>query len=248
MPELELVCRLEAAAARGWPATIERPAPGGWMLRATPGLDRARSNHALSPCRELEPAEIVPSVARVLEFAREHSIRPGIQVSPLELHGALLGELDSRGWTAQWPTVVLSSAITAACAGYHPLAAERVLTDHATSEWLAAWARCEPGRDVAAHAATVFARLRGRATFARIADRAVAIVAESDRLAGLFCLAIDPAHRRAGLASALVRALLADSAAQRAFLQVEERNLAARSMYARLGFTETYRYCHRTAA
>lgn len=44
---------LEAAAALAWPATIERSAGGGWLLRATPGLDRGRSNNALTPSREL---------------------------------------------------------------------------------------------------------------------------------------------------------------------------------------------------
>ena len=37
---------LERAAARGWPASDVEEA-GGWLLRATPGLGRARSNGAL---------------------------------------------------------------------------------------------------------------------------------------------------------------------------------------------------------
>ncbi|MGI8507139.1 MAG: hypothetical protein ACR2MK_10150 [Solirubrobacteraceae bacterium] len=44
---------------------------------------------------------------------------------------------------------------------------------------------------------------------------------------------------------ALVRVLLAGSGAELAYLQVEERNEAARAMYERLGFSEAYRYCHR---
>jgi ribosomal protein S18 acetylase RimI-like enzyme len=47
----------------------------------------------------------------------------------------------------------------------------------------------------------------------------------------------------------MVRALLASAraTAPTAYLQVEETNAAALAMYARLGFTEAYRYCHRTA-
>jgi ribosomal protein S18 acetylase RimI-like enzyme len=123
---------------------------------------------------------------------------------------------------------------------------ERV--DHATPRWLAAWARCEPDRDVEAHACTVFPQLAGRATFARLDDdAAVGIGVEGDDLIGLYCLAVDPARRRAGIGTALVRALLAGSRASVAYLQVEERNAPAVGLYARLGFVEAYRYCHRIA-
>jgi ribosomal protein S18 acetylase RimI-like enzyme len=122
------------------------------------------------------------------------------------------------------------------------------VADRATPQWLEAWARCEPGRDVEAHVDTVFARLTGRAAFARLRDdAAVGIAVESDGLVGLFCLAVDPARRRSGFGTALVRALLADSQADVAYLQVEERNAPAVALYRRLGFGEAYRYCHRVA-
>ena len=119
--------------------------------------------------------------------------------------------------------------------------------DRATPEWLAAWARCEPGRDVEAHARTVFPRLAGRATFARLEDVAVGIAVEEDGIAGLFCLAVDPERRRSGLGTAMVRSLLAGATAGTAYLQVEESNAPAIALYARLGFTEAYRYRHRIA-
>jgi ribosomal protein S18 acetylase RimI-like enzyme len=114
---------------------------------------------------------------------------------------------------------------------------------------LRTWARCEPGRDVEAHARTVVAQLRDKATFARLGDLAAAISVEYARLVGLYCLAVAPSHRRAGLGTRMVRALLASAraTAPTAYLQVEETNAAALAMYARLGFTEAYRYCHRTA-
>jgi ribosomal protein S18 acetylase RimI-like enzyme len=66
---------------------------------------------------------------------------------------------------------------------------------------------------------------------------------------GTFCVAVDPASRRVGLGTALVLELLRRSggASRLAYLQVDERNAAARAMYERLGFAELYRYCHRTA-
>ncbi|MBV9334986.1 MAG: hypothetical protein JO243_03755 [Solirubrobacterales bacterium] len=107
-PPAELVCRLEAHAVQAWPATVTERVDGGWLLRATPGVDRGRSNHALTPCRSLAAAEMPAAIDRVEEFARRHGIRPGIQVSPLGVHGALMSELDHRG---------LGAPVAGACAG-----------------------------------------------------------------------------------------------------------------------------------
>jgi GNAT superfamily N-acetyltransferase len=246
-----LVCRLEAHAVDAWPATVTERVDGGWVLRATPGLDRGRSNHALTPCRGLSPAEIPDALAAVEAFAKRHGIHAGIQVSPLSLHGALQDELDRRGWEMRWPVLVLaaprSPEVWSAPASA-PASVSLDRTDRATPEWLAAWAHCEPGRDVKAHARTVFSRLAGRATFARFDDdAAVGIAVESDGLVGLFCLAVDPARRRSGLGTGLVRALLAGSRASVPYLQVEESNAPAVALYGRLGFSEAYRYCHRIA-
>jgi ribosomal protein S18 acetylase RimI-like enzyme len=244
-----LVCRLEAHAVDAWPATVTERLDGGWLLRATPGLDRGRSNHALTPCRSLSASEIPGAIEVVEAFASRHGIPAGIQVSPLSLHEELQFELDRRGWATRWPVQVLAASWSPEVWSDPGLVASLQRADHATPEWLAAWARCEPGRDVEAHVDTVFARLAGRATFARVDDRdaAVGIAVPGDDLVGLFCLAVDPARRRSGLGTALVRALLAESRADVAYLQVEERNVPAVAMYRRLGFGEVYRYCHRVA-
>jgi ribosomal protein S18 acetylase RimI-like enzyme len=239
---------MEAHAVRAWPASVTERVDGGWVLRATPGLDRGRSNHALTPCRVVRPDEIPPAIARVEEFAGRHGIRPGIQVSPLSLHGELMGELDRREWGRRWPVLVLAGSRDDAVWSWEPVAGVALdRADHATPEWLEAWARCEPGRDVEAHARTVFPLLAGQATFARLDDVAVGIAVDHDDLVGLFCVAVDPGHRRSGLGTALVRALLGGSGADIAYLQVEEENAPAVALYERLGFGEAYRYCHRVA-
>jgi N-acetylglutamate synthase len=240
----DLVSRLEPHAVEAWPATVTERVDGGWVLRATPGLDRGRSNHALTPCRAMDASELPDAIARVETFARHHGIHAGIQVSPLALHGELQVELDRRAWETRWPVLVLAAPIARIEDGTTPLD----VADRATPDWLATWARCEPGRDVAAHARTVFTRLEARATFARLGDgTAVGIAVEKDGIVGLFCLAVDPARRRGGLGTAMVRALLGRSAASIAYLQVESANAPAVALYRRLGFGEAYRYCHRVA-
>jgi ribosomal protein S18 acetylase RimI-like enzyme len=180
------------------------------------------------------------------EFALEHGIATGIQVSPLHRHSRLMRELDERGWVREWPTLVLTGPLDGS-RGEAP--AGLWVGDRADDPWLSTWARCEPGRDVAAHAATVFARLHGRAAFARLGESAVGIGVPAGEWLGLFCLAVDPAQRRTGIGTALVRALMraAGPEVQHAYLQVEEDNLAARALYGGLGFSEGYRYCHRLA-
>jgi N-acetylglutamate synthase len=168
-------------------------------------------------------------------------------VSPVSLHEGLMSELDRRRWGTRWPVLVLAAAREDPNWSDPGLGPSLARVDRATPEWLAAWARCEPGRDVEAHARTVFPLLAGRATFARLDDVAVGIAVEADGVVGLFCLAVDPARRRGRLGTAMVRTLLAGSGADIAYLQVEERNAPAVALYGRLGFGEAYRYCHRIA-
>ena len=243
--DLSLVRRLGTAARRSWPAATEREAPGGWILRATPGLDRGRCNHALTPCRPLAARELAGAIASVESFAHSRGLRPGIQVSPVALHDALEDELDARGWEGQAPTLVLAGPPPGATGPPDP---ELVICDHADHEWLAAWGRCEPGRDIAAHAASVFAALSGRARFARLGPSAVVILVPWDGAMGMFCLAVDPAHRREGLARRLVDGLLqAPGDGELVYVQVEAGNTAALALYERLGLREAYRYRHRVA-
>jgi ribosomal protein S18 acetylase RimI-like enzyme len=125
------------------------------------------------------------------------------------------------------------------------------LLARAEPRWLDAWAACEgrDAEDVAAHARTVLARLPGRVAYALIEPaRAVGLAVHEGVRVGLFCVAVDPAHRLAGLGTAVVRALVGWAAgAREAYLEVERRNAPALALYGRLGFTPAYDYVHLVA-
>ena len=221
--------------------------PGGWLLRATPGLDRGRSNTALTPCRELGPEELGGAIERVEAFAREHGIRPGIQVSPLGLHDGLQRELDARGWGTRWPTLVMTGPLTGPAESPVRLATLTV-DDHASADWLRAWARCEPGRDIAAHAAPCS---RCSADGPRSCGSTGGPWRSPYRPMACWVCSASPSSPPAagrGWARRSCAACCHGTDAGLAYLQVEERNLPARAMYERLGFSSGYRYCHRIAA
>ncbi|GAA1658062.1 GNAT family N-acetyltransferase [Actinoplanes couchii] len=77
---------------------------------------------------------------------------------------------------------------------------------------------------------------------------ALGLFVAGDGLAGIFCMATDPQHRRRGHAAAILRAGAAWSAGQGAellYLQVEEDNTPARRLYEGVGFTHSHSYHYR---
>jgi GNAT superfamily N-acetyltransferase len=247
----KLIERIESHSVLAWPAQVVERTSDGWVLRATPGLlGRGRSNHALAPPWSLSATEIDHALLRVGAFAADHGIECGIQAGPLEVHIPLLDEVAVRGWDIQQSVLVMTG--DTALIGRGELASndavgdlELEITDQVTPEWMAAWESCEPDRDnTRAHVDTVFKLMYGSARFAHAGTRAVGIAVEHDGIIGLFCLAVNPTERRQGLGGKLVRGLLAGSSAPLTYLQVFSGNEPAIGLYDRLGFAESYRYCH----
>lgn len=237
----DLLERIEAHAVQAWPPQVVEVREDGWVLRATPGLGRGRSNHALTPLRAIDGVD--EALAQVWEFAARQGIQPGIQVSPLHLHDGFVRELVGRGW--QTGPIVLVMVRGGEPVDLRFRGLEIVVDDHASADWLAAWRLCEPDRDdVEVHAGTVFESMRGRAKFARFEDQAVGISILYDGLAFLCCVAVAPDARGAGLGTAFVGELVGSSDAEITYLQTWESNLAARALYERLGFRDAYQYCH----
>jgi ribosomal protein S18 acetylase RimI-like enzyme len=118
-----------------------------------------------------------------------------------------------------------------------------------TAGWLERYAAFRPaGPARAAEIGESLAALSlPHATFL-VEEAAVGTAVLQGRWAGLFNVAVDPDRRRFGLGRRVSQGMLdwaARGGAERAYLQVEEGNVAAVALYRSLGFEEAYRYWYR---
>lgn len=219
---------------RAWPAAVETRTAGGWWLRATPGVERRRSNCA---------AAVDPS-------------RADLDAIPADLVQVRLDDqvdraLAARGWTAESTTEVLAAPPPPGPPGPPGGGAVRVA---GRAEWARAWGALSARGDVAATEREVLARLGDRARYLLVDAVAAALVVVDPPWAGVYCMVVDPAHRRRGHARALLAAAaeVAGAGAPRRYLQVERDNVAARALYAGAGFVAVpelaYRYRRRTTS
>lgn len=234
---------LESLAARAWPA-IECERVDGWLLRATPSVQRRRLNSAL-------PLGDGVSVQAVERFYRERGMTPLVQVAPAERLGAVDDELAARGWRADGPTDILVARDLALPPSDGVAVAVQERVDRA---WLDAWKAAEGRPDAEETYARVLRRIPSPAVFAmaRVAGKAAGVgiaVCESG-WSGVFCMATDPAARRRGVARAVLRALArwsGEHGARGLYLQVERDNAAAQALYASTGFARSHGYHFRVA-
>lgn len=232
---------IERAAAAAWPA-LEVEERAGWLLRSTPGLDRARSNAAL-------PLEANPDPEVVVDWCGTRGVPALVQVAPLEARGALDAELDAGGWVVRMRVDVLTVPAADVAAASQPVA----VLGAPGPRWLDAWALAEERTDVVLHHELVFSRIAsGRAAYALApggASVGLAVLGD-EGTCGLFCMATRPDARRRGLATAVLGALAEwahEREAEMLYLQVLAENPAAHALYSRAGFTRSHGYVHRAA-
>lgn len=239
--ELAHVC------ARAWqPAETERL--GDWRLGASGGFTR-RANSVVplgGPGLPLDEA-----LERVRAWYGARGLPPYIQVSSgAEGTQELLGaELARRGWVAEVSVEVRIGALAPLAEAVPDADAERVVLRPVCDEsWLRGYHRFSaPGPEVLHVLNTApsvrFATVPGATETPAAIGRCVV----DGRWAGFMAVEVDPAHRRQGLATAVMTALARDALTQgasAAWLQVETENEAARAMYDRLGFVTHHRYQH----
>lgn len=244
--------RIEEAALNAT-AVREQQLYDGWLLRwAASPSKRARSVNVVAPpagalderlafARQVYASRGMPLVFRLTEICPD----PGLDDA-----------LAARGFAVYDETFVMSAPVREPVAGAPAAEALRFVENLPLPRFAAEVGvlRGKSAEHVAEHAR----RLQALAvkTLPLVAYRGdacvgTALAAFDGDLVGLFDVSTHPDFRRRGIATALMNRLMACAAehgATQAYLQVESGNVAARSLYARLGFTDCYRYWYRSPA
>ncbi len=240
-PSTADVLALEASAASGW-RPGESARLGGWLLRAAGGFT-ARANSVL-PLR----AAGVPldeALTRAADWYAQRGLPLLVQV-PTEARRLLDAELGERGWSALRAAHVLAGRLD--MLGADGAGARVLLAGAPDHAWLARY------RDAAAFGPTARDLLvrHDRVSFASVRDGdavlAVGRAAVDGAWVGVSAVEVDENHRRAGLARAVVAALLEwgrEHGAQRSYVQVGADNEPALDLYARLGYWHHHSYHYR---
>ncbi|MER5769255.1 GNAT family N-acetyltransferase [Streptomyces sp. NPDC001985] len=236
---------LSRVTARAW-QPVESERLGEWELRAAGGFTR-RANSVLpagDPGLPLDEA-----LARVGAWYAARELPPYVQAATgaAGTQETLCAGLEARGWRREVSADVRIG-------GLAPVAdldaeVERVALARSFDE---AWLRRYQRSGVAgAHVLKVlgsgpsvwFASVAGPGEVPAAIGRCVV----DGRWAGFMAVEVDPAHRRQGLARAvmttLARRALAEGASA-AWLQVESDNEAARALYQGMGFETHHSYHH----
>jgi GNAT superfamily N-acetyltransferase len=245
------VISLELAANDAWPAPTQARL-GNWILRAA-GNWTGRANSALAvgdPDRTLEAA-----IDAVVQWYDEHGQQPLIN-APMPLAAPVNAALDARGWTSRPLTLVQTAPVGPLLTTLEtrPDLPPVELADAPSDDWFAM---------VAEHKGTLPAAalriLTGPAevVFAHVHDAGGELIAVArgtvtgpDRWLGLSLLQTAPAARRRGVARHVLRGLAQwgiQHGSNRAYLQVEERNTAAVTLYGKVGFGTHHTYLTRVA-
>ena len=239
---------LEDLGAQTWPALRTIPI-GGWKLGLDIGVTR-RANSVL-PNATTPPADPETLIDEVERRYRGQDLVPCFKMTDAAQPRDLGRRLERRGYQAEGHSLVLVGKTTQLT--YRSTGTAAIdHNDHLTSDWLAACWPADQERDARQLIAERVPQPRVFA-LARLDSVAAgaALAAICHDWAVLMAVHTLPMFRRRGIARSLLSALMSWAGSKRIsdiFLQVEADNLAARRLYAELGFTEAYTYHYRTAA
>lgn len=242
--------RLEGAAAAAWPPREIEPLDG-WLLFASGGGTRRTQSVQPIDAGELDLDVKIDACEQFYAERRQACV---FRLTPVSDPPELDRRLHDRGYLRSDETCVQTASLADAPRTSKP---ERVvIDDHPGPAWLARGLDLGQTRpeDSAVHEATLMraAQRVGPTAFARIeldgeiAALGFAAIEDGDCFVGE--IATDTRHRRKGLASEVVRALMAwgrDAGATEALLQVVAANAPARRLYGALGFVDRYAYWYR---
>ena len=228
---------------RQWPAGVVEDAHG-WLLRYAGGVTK-RANSVLP---RAEPGDIEAAIGAAERCYRERGLPVVFSLDAGARPFGLDTLLAARGYAEVDPTLIMTRPLDQR---WTATAHRVVLAEGPSQEWLARWwatdGRGDPGPPEAARRIVCGVP----SVYAAIGDGtpdAVGRVTVTDGWAGVYCMAVAPERRRAGLGRSVLAALL-DAAAERgahhAYLAVVAANAPARGLYSGMGFTVTDGYHYR---
>jgi len=232
-------------AALGWRA-LETARLGDWLLRSSGGFT-ARANSALAlgdPGMDAEDA-----VAMVQEWYAGRGQPARLQVPDSTLDPQVARRLDTHGWTRSPEVHVMTAELGHVLQAADLGAAtdlELRLDPKPDAEWLACYRQDggplpEAARAVLTnHPAVQFASLRSGTQVL-----AIARVTVDGRWAGVFGVEVTPAARGRRLGATVTAGALrwaGQQGARRTYLQVQQDNEPALTLYERLGYTRHHGY------
>ncbi|MFG2878489.1 GNAT family N-acetyltransferase [Streptomyces sp. NPDC048337] len=236
---------LARVAARSWQPLESEPL-GEWTLRAAAGFTR-RANSVLPLGEPGIPLD--DALARVTSWYAERGLPAYVQAATgaVGTQELLIAELERRGWAAEVSAEVRIGALAPVADVDAPAAGAVRLTRTPDEDWLGRYGKVtDPDvarRMLVAGPSVWFASLAG--------GRAIGRCVVDGRWAGFAAVTVDPAHRREGLATAVMAALARralEEGASAAWLQVETDNAEGRGLYDALGFATHHSYHHYRAA
>jgi len=239
--DIEAVERATLAAV----APRELTESDGWLLGLDPGtIRRAASAVPLAHDLDLSPAML----DRIEAAYNQRGLNPAFRLADQPGLAGVRALLAARGYAAQQPTLVKFGSVTAM----------RALTRGSPAETTATppqgWAEVFLGEGFdPIDGANRIANLTRSpdAVYASVVQDgrtvAVGVCAFAGHWASVHGMRTEKAARGQGFAGRVLAGLAAAAQArgvERVFLQVEEGNQAARSLYRRAGFTPAWRYLY----
>lgn len=239
MTEVEAIERATLAAV----APEEVLEIGGWLV----GLDRGTIRRGASAVPLAHDLPGDPEVLDAIEAAYvARGLKPAFRISDAAGLAGVRAELERRGYGFEQPTLVKTAAVSDV----------QHVTDRPPAEVAAepdqAWAAVFLGQGFdpvdGAYRVKALSRSPG-AAFGRVRQDGVTFAvgagSYSHGWASFHGMRTEAARRGQGGAGRVLAALAHEATSrgiERAFLQVEEKNTTARSLYRRAGFSTAWRY------
>lgn len=235
--------RLERACLEAWPAKT-RMTRYGWEHCATSG--RSGRVNAVWPLAWTDEAPLARAVAHAADWCEEQGIAPRFRVTDgLTAPPELTLTLAAEGYAPHTETLVMTAAI----APYPPRPTAIELHNVFNEHVYAPLRESAPDPADAQERTDIVMRIKPPHVFAlaRVdgAPASVGLGVLSDDLLGIYLMRTTPWGRRQGLARKVLETLVhwgATHEAKTAYLQVEEKNIAAVTLYTGAGFAPLYRY------